>query len=257
MVVLQVTRQFIINPYILTPVANTIKIKGNNVPNQKELSGYSIINKFQENNSLTCYPKQLQKFLDSSNMIISHSICLLLSISTLNNEPWFYDQKLIGVGVPFHEVTSLSWWYYITCATSYFTIIMFVNGDGLPSFLHHLATIILLLTGWVINLIRVGVLILFLHGFGDLFFQVSKLFDCVQWPRAKRISRIVFVLSFGLTKILLYPILIIKNLILYFPHPFPPVGQILVFCLCMVWLPNIYWFYLIAKKMFYPSNQKF
>lgn len=83
-------------------------------------------------------------------------------------------------GFPHQSVTSDIWWYYMISMSFYWSLCVsqffdVKRKDFWQMFVHHIATIVLMCLSWVVNVWRVGSLVLVVHDSADIFLEVRPL----------------------------------------------------------------------------------
>ncbi|OZC05580.1 Longevity-assurance protein [Onchocerca flexuosa] len=125
--------------------------------------------------------------------------------------------------------------------------------------IHHIITIVLLLFSFVMNLVRIGTLILFTHDIADIFLELGKLCRYAKWETALPIFFAIFAIVWIITRLIYFPFFIIRSIL----RDAPPVLQLdyqwgnllqppivprlfVIMLLCLMTL-HIYWTFIIIK----------
>ena len=77
--------------------------------------------------------------------------------------------------------------------------------DFFEMFIHHVATILLIVFSWTCNLVRVGSLILIVHDCADIFMEAAKIFQYIRWQRACDVCFGLFFLVWCITRLVILP----------------------------------------------------
>ncbi|CAN0439062.1 unnamed protein product, partial [Discosporangium mesarthrocarpum] len=62
----------------------------------------------------------------------------------------------------------------------FFQLLDTKRSDFWQMFVHHWATLLLLAFSWLLNLVRIGSLILLCHDCSDIFLELAKIFNYLQ-----------------------------------------------------------------------------
>jgi len=270
----QMFRVLILNPFVLVPFARIsgmkiiarkkpkpniflkklmIENKGTLTTSQIQSAAAELnwsdrqVERWIRRSSIYTKPSKLDKFLYSSYLAFFHFCSIILGSFLLYGKPWVTDISLTLIGLPFHEISSLSWWYHMLSTGFYCSVSIFSHHNAKVDIIHHVCTLTSLTVSWTCNLVRAASLVLFLHEFGDLSLQISKMFDYLEWKREKNISIGVFAVVFVVTRAIIFPFWIIKNMIAEpskHMNP-PPIAYIFYTCLILLFLVNLYWCYLV------------
>ena len=197
--------------------------------------------------ALASIPSKLEKFLYSSYLTTFHFGSVILGIFVLYDKPWVADISLTLKGLPFHEISSLNWWYYMMSSGFYCSVAVFSHHNEKADLIHHVSTITLLVFSWACNLVRAGTLVLFIHEFGDLTLQICKMLDYLGWQKQRNVALGVFTAVFGISRAVVFPWWIIGNMIVMAPKHMtpPPCAYIFYSFLIMLFVVNLYWCYLV------------
>lgn len=144
-------------------------------------------------------------------------------------------------------------WYLVGL---FFLITDFKRKDFVAMFVHHLATVFLILGSWHCGYPRTGVVVILLHNVSDVFLQLAKICNYAKIPVLDVGAFICFAVSFGALRLGVYPILIytaINSIPFYDPDPpnqgvITPGGYMQVVLFVLVFL-HVYWMYLIVKMV--------
>ena len=100
--------------------------------------------------------------------------------------------------------------YYIFELSCYWSMLFsqFVDvqrKDFLEMFVHHLATILLIIFSYTCNLIRGGTLVLIVHDCADVFMEAAKMFKYTKWQRGCDVCFGIFFLVWTVTRLIILP----------------------------------------------------
>lgn len=83
--------------------------------------------------------------------------------------------------------------------------------DFWQMFLHHISTIILICFSWVVNLTRIGSLVLLVHDCADIFLEAAKMARYGGYQKLFYSLFIVFAVVWIITRLGFYPFWIIRR----------------------------------------------
>lgn len=209
--------------------------------------------------------KKFVKFTEASWRFLFYSTFLVLGYFTLftpETAPYVYDLDQLWTGFPHSLPNDLMKTYYLVELGCYLHQIMWTEVqrlDALEMIVHHVVTILLLVSSHMQSLQRIGVVILFLHDLADIFLELGKCFNYIAKVQrfhawAQPITDILFVLFavvFFVTRLVLYPQCIYSYLLCpeilggHWPMYWPSMG-LLITLQCL----HIFWFYLILRMVY-------
>ena len=197
-------------------------------------------------------PTPLDKFCESSWLLILKGFLTFYGLWSLYDKPWLWDIKQCYVGYPRQSLDTDIWYFYMISIGVYLerSMVLFQKSskqkDLFDLVLHHLATITLLVLSFITNHIRIGTLVLLIHESGDILFHLGKICILNKWEKLQDIVMILFLMYWILLRDLIYPLWIIKNnaidgsLIIY-NHFFHPVFTIINLFLITLFGLHIFW----------------
>lgn len=123
--------------------------------------------------------------------------------------------------------------------------------DFVEMLLHHVTTLGLILFSWFVNFTRFGVLVMVLHDVSDVFLEVGKICIYMGMDTAKDIIFVVFALTFFVTRLVMYPLFIVKPALW---DSYPVWGNlflryVIIGLLLMLQLLHIFWFSIIMTMI--------
>lgn len=158
-------------------------------------------------------------------------------------------------GFPFQVMPEDLKTFYLTAIGYHLAeVVLHVAEFGLPDFwdmlLHHTVTIFLVSFSYVLNYVRVGSLVMFLHGSTDIFIYFSKVIVDTTNVRLMAISYFALVISYAWFRIFVFPMYVMRSAWIESIHDDkiePTAWGFLNFSLCTLLLLHMYWFGLIIK----------
>ncbi|KAM3728832.1 Ceramide synthase hyl-2 [Dirofilaria immitis] len=193
-------------------------------------------------------------------------LCIwLYGFYVLFDQPQLYDVTECWRNWPHHPLTNGVWWYYVIETAFYCSLIIssllfdIRRADFIQMTFHHIITIMLLSLSFVMNLVRIGTLILFSHDIADIFLELGKLCRYANWNTALTIFFIVFAVVWIITRLIYFPFFIIRSILFDAPpliqadyqwqnlrQP-PLVPRLFVAMLLCLMVLHIYWTFIILK----------
>ena len=125
--------------------------------------------------------------------------------------------------------------------------------DFTEFFLHHVATLLLLVASWLTSFHRVGALILLVHDIADPLLHAAK---AANYARKQVLCDVLFVsfsAVFAVSRLywypafLVYPVLVMTSDGYVQPFPFLHVFCLLLLALCLL---HVYWMAIISKVVY-------
>jgi hypothetical protein len=164
----------------------------------------------------------------------------------LDNFLKFY--YIIELGCYIHQL----WWTEVN------------RKDATEMIVHHCATICLISFSWVTNFSRIGSSILLTHDLADIFLESAK---CISYASKvkdqKWLSKIcdilfaIFALTFGYTRLYIYPKFLVNSLLFESNLFYNPIGVtpwigywVFAGLLSTLQVLHVFWFYLIVKMVY-------
>jgi ceramide synthetase len=115
-------------------------------------------------------------------------------------------------------------------------------------FIHHILTVILILSSWTTNFVRAGSLIIFLHDISDVFLEGAKTFKSVKYEKHSSVFFVMLVIVWIVTRLGVFPKIVFCT-IFKFPTLFPkfPIYYIISSMLVLLLILHILWTFMIFK----------
>uniref|UniRef100_A0A7S0YMV2 TLC domain-containing protein n=1 Tax=Polytomella parva TaxID=51329 RepID=A0A7S0YMV2_9CHLO len=211
-------------------------------------------------------PKTLSKWTESCWKLTGFTTFSTLAFFVSYGEVWFTDSRYWWLGCTHFPPCNLPvsrglLLYYCFETGFYMEAINFLifhetrRRDWAESLIHHIATSILLLYSYYVNFTRVGVVVLLIHDFSDIFLEASKL---AKYARAEILSValfVVFLISWIVCRCVIFPLFVIRSTL------FEPVALVAVHIgveprphfeifnclLILLFILHIYWTWIIIK----------
>jgi hypothetical protein len=119
-------------------------------------------------------------------------------------------------------------------------------------FIHHIVTMLLLFFSYLVNFLRIGVVVLLCHDGSDVFLELAKLFNYLKMGSLCDVTFSVFALAFFVGRLVLYPWRVVYVAVVLGAEQ---VGiwrgfYIFVGLLLVLQVLHLFWFYTIACMVY-------
>ncbi|KAI4503414.1 hypothetical protein M0802_001636 [Mischocyttarus mexicanus] len=225
---------------------------------ERKIERWLRLKKFQDNLSV------IKKFSESGWRCFYYTCMTTYGFIILWNKPWFWDINQCYYNFPYHSISNDIWLYWLISIAFYSvsTITHFFETkrkDFWQVFIHHIITIAIILLIWIVNLLRVGSLILLVHDIPEVFLELAKMGIYVKDRKFSNFMFIIFTISWICTRDGIFPFVIIYSTIFEAPKHIPmfPAFYVLNVLYCLLFLLHIFWTYFIIKLVyisFYRGN---
>ncbi|PAV75177.1 hypothetical protein WR25_21961 [Diploscapter pachys] len=159
----------------------------------------------------------------------------IYGIIVLWDKSWLWNVEDCWIDYPFHHVPDPIWWYYMLECGFYYSLLIASIWDGNKSdfwelTIHHCVTIGLLSASWTVNCVRVGTLVLLSHDTADVFLEFCK-FVRLDFNNdfVTNSSTVTFLVVWLITRLVYYPLVVIRSSIYDAPSIIFPEYQMLNF----------------------------
>jgi sphingoid base N-palmitoyltransferase len=120
------------------------------------------------------------------------------------------------------------------------------HKDFWQTFIHHIATLMLVYISWVCNFHRIGSLILLVHDSAEAVMEAAKAAKYAKLQRTCDILLGVFFITWIVSRLMMFPRLIFEC-IFRNQQPFFPMMIVIYSMLVLLQVLHIYWTYLITQ----------
>lgn len=199
-------------------------------------------------------PSILTKFCESMWKFTFYLYIFSYGVRFLKKVPWLWDTRHCWYSYPYQPLPSDLHYYYIVELAFYWSLIFsqftdIKRKDFAIMFLHHTATIALLMFSYINNMVRVGTLVMCLHDASDFLLEAAKMANYAKCQRLCELLFVIFSLVFISTRLGLYPIWILNTTLfesweIVGPYPSWWVFNLL---LLLLQLLHSFWSYLIVR----------
>merc|ERR1712087_296683 len=201
-----------------------------------------------------------KKFEECLFPIFTKVITLSIAVYAFYDKWWVYDNRGFYGGYPDQQqldccepdikllyIMHIGWYIYKLFAQALLDRHL---KDFMASMIHHFAAIALLALSYNSGVVRVGVAVLLLHDPADIVLQSAKLFRIFNWSLLTNILFAVLVVTWFLTRIVVFPYHCILSGFIYFKNDNDST-VILACCLlmCALYVLHLHWFWLIIQAV--------
>ena len=207
----------------------------------------------------------LKRLSDASWSFVFYLLLSWYGLYVMWDKPWFTKSIVCWIDWPAQAVADDVYWYYLLELGFYMSYIYMLftdhkRKDFLEFFIHHSATIILMIMSWSINAVRFGSLVLVIHDQVDWMLALAKTAIYIKKHRLAEISFMFFLPTWIMTRLIIYPYVILYTVYIELPayanagNPYlqqynqSVMGQLLKALLVVLQLLHIMWTVLIFKS---------
>ncbi|XP_075211091.1 ceramide synthase schlank [Lycorma delicatula] len=200
-------------------------------------------------------PSTLVKFCESSWKCSYYSYSFIYGILCLWNKPWLWNINECWTNYPHQSISSDVWWYYMISLSFYWSLTVsqffdVIRKDFWQMFIHHIATVLLIMFSWVCNLHRAGSLVLLVHDLADIFLECAKAAKYAKYQKFCDAIFGFFTIIWIITRLGFFPFWILYNTAIDAPrivNTMFPAYYIFNGLLSLLLVLNLYWTSLILK----------
>ncbi|KAL7607631.1 hypothetical protein Lser_V15G15262 [Lactuca serriola] len=165
--------------------------------------------------------KKLRKFKESAWKCVYYLSVEFFAIIVTHNEPWFTNTINFWIGPdnqrwPDQKAKLKLKALYMYAGGFYmYSIFALIFWETRPDFVvsmgHHVASVILIVMSYICRFVRVGSVILALHGASDVFLEVVKMSKYSGAEGLASFSFMLFVISWLILRLIYYPFWIMQS----------------------------------------------
>lgn len=200
----------------------------------------------------------LDKFCETGWRWCAYFCLHVLGVTIMTKKPWFWQTTEIWLGYPqLHYIDSEVWWYYMIELSFYWSLFFSQFADAkrkdfVEMFVHHLATIFLLVLSWTCHVHRVGSLVLFVHDFADHWLELAKLGRYAKYQKVCDIAFVGFLSVWVTTRMGVFPVWIIYSITVEAAQLLQmfPMYYVFNFLLTALLVLHLFWTYFIIKAAY-------
>lgn len=170
------------------------------------------------------------------------------------NKPWLWDIRECWTGYPHQKMSSDIWFYYVINLAYYWSLIIEVfmhkrRKDFTETVVHHVVAIFLIYISFVMNLFRIGTLVIIVLFVSDIFLELAKLFKYLNLEIQSTTCFAFFTIIWIISRLVIYPFWILQDTLIDAPSLIlmTPSTYLLNILLCSIAVLNIFWTYQILR----------
>ncbi|XP_053149185.1 ceramide synthase 4-like [Hemicordylus capensis] len=202
-------------------------------------------------------PSLTKKFCVASCRATFYLTAFCIGLATLYDKPWFWDHRECWTGYPQQRLLYSTFGFYML-ELSYFCSLVITlpfdvkQKDFYQQIVHHAAAIPLIIFSYCANYIRIGTLVIIIQLSSECLLEPTKIFYYLKWRRISDGLFIIFSAVFLLTRLVIFPCMVIYSTYYYFIEIYQPFfGYYLLNGLLMViQLLNIFWSCMIILMVY-------
>ncbi|XP_032065220.1 ceramide synthase 5 [Thamnophis elegans] len=161
-------------------------------------------------------PSTLTKFCESMWRLTFYLSIFIYGLRFLWSSPWLWDIQQCWYSYPFQPITAGIYYYYVI-ELAFYTSLMYSQftdikrKDFFMMFVHHVATVALIIFSYINHMVRVGTLVLCLHDAADILLELAKLFNYAKYQRLCDATFVLFGVVFLITRLGIFPVWILNT----------------------------------------------
>lgn len=199
-------------------------------------------------------PTPLEKFCETGWRWVFYFTAHVVSVWTLWDKPWVWDTVHCWYNYPFHSLDPAVWWHYMLELAFYWSLFItqffdVKRKDFWEMFVHHVATLLLLILSWSVHMHRMGSLVLLVHDVCDHWLELAKLFRYSGWTRACDGSFVMFTVTWAFSRLGVFPAWVIYSTVIEAAQLVQmfPVYYIFNFLMTLLLVLHVIWFTFLCK----------
>jgi len=197
---------------------------------------------------------KLDKFCETGWRWLLYLSAHLGGLYCLYDKPWLWNTAHCWYSYPYHPIDNRVWWYYMLELSLYWCLFItqfsdIKRKDFWQMFVHHIATIFLLMFSWTNHMHRMGSLVLLLHDFSDHWLELAKLVIYAGFESVGNVVFVIFAVTWLYTRLSILPTVIIYSTVYEAAQIVPmfPVYYIFNFLMTTLQILHVVWTYYILK----------
>lgn len=196
----------------------------------------------------------LDKFCETGWRWTFYFFIHIAGVCLMWKKAWLWEVTYCWWDFPNHHIDPHIWWYYMVELTFYWSLFFsqFVDvqrKDFWEMFVHHVATIALMVLSWTCHLHRVGSLVLLVHDMADHWLELAKLARYVNYQKVCDVAFAMFAVTWVYTRLALYPTYLIYSTSIEAGQMLTmfPAYYVFNFLLTTLLILHLFWGYFILK----------
>lgn len=187
----------------------------NTLSKKTELTHHDLQKWFRRRRNRDITPV-INKFSESAFRFVFYTTSFVFGMCILWHREWLWDIEKCWTNLPYDHIDDGSHLYYIIQLSYYGSCLVTLPFDNkrkdfLELVIHHLATVLLIGFSYMANFYRAGTLVMVVHDASDIFLELAKNFNYVQFTDLADNVFIAFAIVFFVTRIVVFPLWIING----------------------------------------------
>jgi len=207
------------------------------------------VERWHRKRKLVSRPTPLDKFAETGWRWVFYFLAHTLSVWSLWDRPWVWNTLHCWYDYPFHPLDPAVWWHYMLEMAFYWSLFFsqfsdVKRKDFWEMFIHHLATLALLVLSWSNHMHRMGSLVLIVHDFADHWLELAKLFRYAGWAKTCDACFAGFTIVWAFSRLGLFPSWVLYSTVVEAAQMVQmfPVYYIFNFLMTVLQVLHVIWF---------------
>lgn len=159
---------------------------------------------------------KLKKFCEAGWRLVAYSALVVYGLWLhLVHTDWVWDTRKCWEGYPFQEMGLLKYYYFAQLGLYFHLLVSqffdIQRKDFWEMFIHHIATIGLILFSYLTNFVRIGGLVVLVHDLSDIFLESAKLFNYAKWQNTCDALFVGFAVTFFVMRLFVFPFHVFRS----------------------------------------------
>jgi len=203
----------------------------------------------------TGVPEKLDKFCETGWRWTAYAFLHIAGMYIIHKKSWFRQTVEIWYGFPKqHYIDNDIWYYYMMELTFYWSLFIsqffdVKRKDFMEMFVHHIATISLMVFSWTCHFHRIGSLVMYLHDFSDHWLEMAKLARYTNYKKMCDFWFLMFMCVWVLTRLGVFPVWLIFSILLEAGQILEifPIYYMFISILTGLLVLHLFWTYFIVQ----------
>ncbi|XP_032807537.1 ceramide synthase 6-like isoform X1 [Petromyzon marinus] len=199
-------------------------------------------------------PSPLAKFCESMWRFMFYLYVFVYGLRLLSQSNWVWDSRQCWYNHPYQPLPSDIQYYYIVELAFYWSLMFsqftdIKRKDFFMMFMHHLITVSLISFSYIVNMVRMGSVILCMHDAADFLLEAAKMANYARYQKLCDLLFILFALVFFVTRLGLFPFWPVRSTMFEsweIVGPYPS-WWVFVGLLVLLQCLHVIWSYLILR----------
>lgn len=161
-------------------------------------------------------PSVQKKFCEASWRFLFYLVAFTYGMGMLWQSTWFWDTQLCWENFGHQEIYWPEFIYYMMECSFYLSLLFSImtdvkRKDFSEQLIHHIATLTLITSSYLMTYVRVGTLVMAVHDISDIFLELAK---CLNYMKKQVIAEkifTIFAIIFIVSRLIIYPFWVIHT----------------------------------------------